>query len=65
MEMRDYNYTLSTQKNNLKPFKLKVYVEGDDSLKQEYQDHINKHNSKTLLNGYPDSGLIYYFHKKK
>lgn len=56
MAMRDYNYTMSTQKYNLKPLKLKVYVDGDDLLKQEYQEHINKHNGKTLLNGHPDSG---------
>ena len=61
MRMSDYNYTMSVQKNNLKPLKLKVYVEGDDSLKQEYQDHINKHNSKTLLNGHPDSGFDLLF----
>ena len=44
MRMSDYRYTLSAQKNNLKPLKLKVYVEGDESLKEEYQEHINKHN---------------------
>ena len=38
MATRDYRYTLATQKNNLKPLKLKVFVEGDESLKHEYQE---------------------------
>ena len=61
ISMRDYKYAMSTQKNNLKPLKLKVYVEGDEALKREYLEHINKHNGKTLLNGHPDSGFDLLF----
>ena len=61
MATRDYRYTLATQKNNLKPLKLKVFVEGDESLKHEYQEHINKHNGKILFNSYPDSGFDLLF----
>ena len=61
MAHRDYKYTLSSQKDNLRPLKLKIYVDGEDLLKQEYIQHINKHNSKVLLNGHPDAGFDLLF----
>ena len=55
-------YTMLTHTTNMKPMKLKIYVKGDALFKEEYQSHINKHNSQLLhFNNFPDSGFDLLF----
>ena len=36
---------------------LKLYVDGDDELKNLYKEHIQKHNAAILSSEYPNSGF--------
>lgn len=61
MALSDYRYTMSSQKKNQRPLKLKIYVNGDENFKQAYHTHITSHNSNILFNKFPDSGFDLLF----
>lgn len=40
---------------------LKLYVDGDDELKDLYKSHIQKHNDSIITSEYPNSGFDLFF----
>ena len=52
-----YHTSINYQLKHQRPLRLKLFINGNNTLRERYKKYIDEHNYKLLLNSYPDSGF--------